>query len=159
MTGMHPKDHELLHYLNNRGPELEQRRMRRHLNDCSFCKERLSALLDVELALHELPLLSAPADLSERVLQSLRAIACPGDGGAFPGASEQVLRSEASRKPKRSLELMNGMVAVAATYLFVATGIVGKIASFSAGELESGVRYGAFQLYQVVETVSRQLLS
>ncbi|MED4600309.1 hypothetical protein P9314_06290 [Paenibacillus validus] len=159
MTGIHPKDHELLHYLNNRCPELETRRIRRHLNDCSFCRERLSAFLDVELALNELPLISAPAGMSERVLQALKTDARSGDGSSSLSPSDRVFRSEAARKPKRSSELMNGMVAIAATYLFIATGIIGKITSFSADGLESGVRNGAIQLYQAVETVSRHLLS
>ncbi|WP_159885234.1 zf-HC2 domain-containing protein [Paenibacillus puerhi] len=165
MTGKHLSDQELLHYLNKRCPELDARRIRTHLSRCPNCRGSLSALLDIELELEELPLLKAPGELTERVLGDLRLGNEPdeqSDAGAMSASSTRATRlapsSPAAAQGWRR-ELTNGMVAAAATFLFIASGIIGKIRSLNTSELESGVRFGAAQLYQAVETVSRHLLS
>ncbi|SDE39957.1 hypothetical protein SAMN02799630_05342 [Paenibacillus sp. UNCCL117] len=162
MAGKHPNDQELLMDLNRRCSELDSRRIRAHLSGCAFCRRRLSALLDIELALEELPLLKAPDELVGRVLRDLNGgQAAPAeDGASSAGRTEaRPVTGSPVSGPGWKRELTNGMLAIAATYLFIASGIVGKISSLSTQELESGVRLGASQLSQAVEAVSRHLLS
>ncbi|WP_341419383.1 hypothetical protein [Paenibacillus filicis] len=134
---------------------------------CPFCKRRLTVLLDIELALEELPLLKAPCELADRVLQALHVRGKRDIPGRTPPARPPVpipplaeaASSQTAYNPRWKRELTHGMLALAATYLFIASGIIGRITSLNTRELESGVRFGAAQLFQAMDAVSRHLLS
>lgn len=71
MAVMHPNDQELQRYLNRRCSAKEDRRIGYHIKACSGCRRRISVLLDMEMALEELPVLQAPSDLADRVMSSI----------------------------------------------------------------------------------------
>ncbi|WP_281889635.1 hypothetical protein [Paenibacillus sp. YYML68] len=157
MTHTHPNDHALQHYMNNQYPELEAWRIHRHLHGCRLCKERLAALIDVELMLDELPIVRAPEQLEDRIMQHLRE-----DEAAVVESTKRSSRTQATstrRKRHARPELVNGFVAITATYLFISSGVIGAIASFNEGRLQYGIQVGTLQLQQAVETISRQFLS
>lgn len=163
MTIMHPKDQELQRYLNKSCSELEYHRIARHMKACAPCRGRLSDFLDVELMLDQLAVEQAPAELTDRVMSALRS------GGVYASSDRPLpvrpaLEAQAS-SPRRKwmpywrTELLHGMVAMAATFLFIVSGVFGKLTSLDPNRWEADVRTGALQLFHVVESVSRQFLS
>ncbi|MGG1601009.1 hypothetical protein [Paenibacillus naphthalenovorans] len=154
MAVMHPNDQELQRYLNRRCSAKEDRRIGYHIKACSGCRRRISVLLDMEMALEELPVLQAPSDLADRVMSSIEVEASSVHSGRDSGRTAV----SGKRRAYWRSELINGLVATAATYLFISTGIVGKLINLDAGELEAGLRSGAIQFLQAVGKVSRHLL-
>ncbi|MCG7218008.1 anti-sigma factor family protein [Paenibacillus mucilaginosus] len=161
MNIMHPNEQDLQRYLNNHMTELENRRVRRHLASCPPCRRKLSALLAVELELADLELLEAPAGLSDRVMAALReeglgnAEAEASRGSGPPGNAPTVKPA----KPYWRRELVHGAIAMAATLMFVSSGLVGRLAALDSDRLEAGVRQGTMVWLQTVQTFSQQLLS
>ncbi|MBP1157112.1 hypothetical protein [Paenibacillus sp. PvR148] len=109
----------------------------------------------METDLEELPVLQAPSDLTHRVMSVIEGAAQTAVSGMDAGR----ISSNHKRRSYWRSELVNGLVATAATYLFISTGIVGKLITLDAIRLEAGLRTGAIQLFQAVEAVSRNLLS
>jgi hypothetical protein len=56
-------------------------------------------------------------------------------------------------------ELINGLIAVAATFLFINSGIIGKIMSINADHWGAGVQNQVAVIESVVTKISIQLLS
>lgn len=155
MAIMHPNDQDLQRYLNRRCPELEGRRIGRHIKNCTVCRRKITDYVDMEMVLEELPVLQAPHHLTDRVMSAIVAAERPD--ALKPEASPT--QASSNQRPYWRSELVNGLVATAATYLFMMTGIVGKLMTLDANQLEAGFRTGTIQLFQAVETVSRHLLS
>ncbi|KEQ24556.1 hypothetical protein [Paenibacillus tyrfis] len=157
MTIMHPNDQELLRFLNKSCSELEYHRIARHMKACAPCRGRLSDFLDVELMLDQLAVEQAPAELADRVMSALRSSDRPlPDRPVFEAQPSSPRRKWV---PYWRTELLHGMVAMAATFLFIISGVFGKLTSLDPNRWEADVRTGALQLFHVVESVSRQLLS
>ncbi len=163
MTIIHPNDQELLRFLNKSCSELEYHRIGRHMKACAPCRRRLSDFLDVEQMLDQLAVEQAPAELTDRVISALRSgrADAPADRSSpdYPAFETQASMPRRKWKPYWRTELLHGMVAMAATFLFIVSGVFGKLASLDPNQWEAGVRTGALQLFHVVESVSRQLLS
>ncbi|WP_063915648.1 anti-sigma factor family protein [Paenibacillus elgii] len=157
MTIMHPKDQELLRYLNKSCSELEYHRIARHMKACAPCRGRLADFLDVELMLDQLAVEQAPAELTDRVMSALRSSDRPLP--VRPALEAQASSPRRKWMPYWRTELLHGMVAMAATFLFIISGVFGKLTSLDPNRWEADVRTGALQLFHVVESVSRQLLS
>ncbi|MCD1261075.1 hypothetical protein B5M42_019920 [Paenibacillus athensensis] len=68
--------------------------------------------------LDDMPLLEPSAEFTRRVMQQV-------EGGPVP-----ILASK--RIPRWRGEVVNGSVAIAATFVFISTGIVGKIVAFDS---------------------------
>ena len=153
MNIMHPDDRTLERYLNKHIDELMNKRVALHLRACPDCRRRLAAFVDMELLLENMPLLDAPSGLSDRVMEALRQ--------EPPMAAERpALKQEtAGKKTFWRTELANGLVATAATFLFIYSGAMGKLISLDAYELEAGVRSGTRLLFQTIELLSKQLLT
>lgn len=163
MTIMHPNDQELLRFLNKSCSELEYHRIGRHMKACAPCRRRLSEFLDVELMLEQLAVEQAPTELADRVMSALRSGTAHASSDR-PSSDQPAFEAQASsprhkRKPYWRTELLHGMVAMAATFLFIVSGVFGKLTSLDPNQWEADVRTGALQLFHVVESVSRQLLS
>ncbi|SCW81459.1 hypothetical protein SAMN04487970_105430 [Paenibacillus tianmuensis] len=163
MTIMHPNDQELLRFLNKSCSELEYHRIARHMKACAPCRGRLSDFLDVELMLDQLAVEQAPAELTDRVMSAVRsgrAHASPDRPlPDYPAFEAQASSPRRKWKPYWRTELLHGMVAMAATFLFIVSGAFGKLMSLDPNQWEADVRTGALQLFHIVESVSRQLLS
>ncbi|MCZ8523472.1 MULTISPECIES: anti-sigma factor [Paenibacillus] len=157
MNIMHPNEQELQRYLNKRTPELESRRIRRHLRSCPPCRRKLGALLEIEEQLDGLEMLVAPPDLSDRVLTELKR-EDRGDVPSLPNATRD-FRAAPPEKTYWRKELLHGMIAMAATLMFISSGLVRRLVALDSDQLQEGVRYGAAVWLQTVQTVSHQLLS
>ncbi|WP_090676110.1 hypothetical protein [Paenibacillus tianmuensis] len=119
--------------------------------------------MDVELMLDQLAVEQAPAELTDRVMSAVRsgrAHASPDRPlPDYPAFEAQASSPRRKWKPYWRTELLHGMVAMAATFLFIVSGAFGKLMSLDPNQWEADVRTGALQLFHIVESVSRQLLS
>ncbi|NEN84183.1 hypothetical protein [Paenibacillus elgii] len=113
--------------------------------------------MDVELMLDQLAVEQAPAELTDRVMSALRSSDRPLP--VRPALEAQASSPRRKWMPYWRTELLHGMVAMAATFLFIISGVFGKLTSLDPNQWEADVRTGALQLFHVVESVSRQLLS
>ncbi|WP_019536614.1 anti-sigma factor family protein [Paenibacillus ginsengihumi] len=155
MNSMHPDERQLQRFLNNQVSELEWKRLRKHLNSCPGCFAKLRDFLKLEMLLDDMPLCKAPDGLTEQIMEAIQS----GPAGASEGApSGEEQRSERSASGLSRRELSNGLVAAAATWLFVSTGLLGRLLSFDANGIGTGIRQSAEQLAYLIESVSRQLL-
>lgn len=152
---LHPDDRQLQRFLSNHCSELELKKIGRHIQGCPDCRTRLRAYLDMEALLDELPLLQAPAELEDRVMSSIEM-----------ESRGSILAREASTSDRRSMkasrwrpELIHGLVATVATYVFVSSGIMGKIMSINADQLGADVQSKVTAVEIIVQRISVQLLS
>lgn len=155
MNSMHPDERQLQRFLNNHVSELEWKRLRKHLNGCPGCRARLRDFLKLEMLLDDMPLLKAPDGLTEQIMEAVQSGSEGASGGAPSGEEKRLERTASGRW--RS-ELSNGLVAAAATWLFVSTGLLNRLLSIDADGLGTGIRQSAEQLAYLIESVSRQLL-
>ncbi|TVY01058.1 anti-sigma factor family protein [Paenibacillus cremeus] len=149
MNRMHPDKKTLQRFLNNRLSELDSKRIAQHLRTCSDCRYELDAYVELEMRLDALPLLEAPPGLSDNVMNTLRQ-------------EQQADKSDTILPKQRTFwrtELANGLIAAAATFLFIYSGVLGKLISLDAFVLSEGVRSGATYVYRTIETISYQLLT
>ncbi|MCS7461380.1 anti-sigma factor [Paenibacillus doosanensis] len=144
---LHPDDRALQQFLNNACSELELKKIGRHIQSCPVCRTRLRAYLDMESLLDSLPLLHASPGLEDRVMQ---AIAAPPR--AASGQPEA--RPASARKPRWRAELLHGLVAAAATYLFVSSGVLGKIISINAEQWGADVQSKVAAVEWIVQRLS-----
>lgn len=153
MNFMHPDDRTLQRYLNKHSDELMSKRIALHLRGCPDCRRRLDAFVEMELVLEDMPLLEAPGGLPDRVMAALRTERMTAESASVPR------QETAGKKTFWRAELANGLVATAATFLFIYSGAMGKLISLDAHELEAGVRSGTRFVYQTIELLSKQLLT
>jgi len=151
----HPDDRQLQRFLNSECSELELKKVGRHIQGCPDCRTRLRAYLDMEAVLNQMPVLTAPADLEDRVMTSI--------GNELQGsrtAREALARHNGSgRVPRWRPELIHGLVATAATYVFVASGIMGRIMSINADRLGADVQSRVEAAHDILQRISIHLLS
>ncbi|MCZ8517783.1 hypothetical protein O9H85_36950 [Paenibacillus filicis] len=143
MRIMHPEDKELQRYLNQSCDEIAYQRIHRHLRMCSLCRGKLKNYMELDRLLDSMPLLEAPKDLPDRVARRLR----------YPESRPPV------KRPFWRSELANGLIATAATFIFVATGIMGKLVTLNPEALGSDVEERVLQLYRWLEFISHQWLT
>lgn len=153
MNIMHPDDRTLQRYLNKHVDELMNKRVALHLRTCPDCRKRLAAFVDMELLLEEMPVLNAPPGLPDRVMEVLRQ---EGPAKADIAAGKQ---ATSGKKTFWRAELANGLVATAATFLFIYSGAMGKLISLNGYELEAGVRNSTNYVFHTIEFLSKQLLT
>jgi hypothetical protein len=107
------------------------RALRRQRHNDSLTEVRLNRQLD------ELPILSPAADFTERVMSELTAQIESGWQRNLP---ERLPQSVRWRQASRA-ELTNGLVATAATYFFVASGMLGKLVTLDVEQLSLRLTY------------------
>ncbi|MDQ1911873.1 hypothetical protein RAC89_15825 [Paenibacillus sp. GD4] len=151
MSIMHPDDQELQRYLNRSCTELEAKRTSRHLKQCPRCRKRLTDYADLEAELSELPLITAPDRLTERIMHQIHAKPWERE--------DSTMELPPSPTGRWRPELMNGLIATAATFFLILTGIPGKLMQLSPSQLESSVEATVAQLTQFVEIFSRGMLT
>lgn len=151
---LHPDDRHLQRFLNNSCSELELKKIGRHIQGCPDCRTRLRAYLDMEALLNEMPLLQAPAGLEDKVMG---AIGMESAEHSFRVAASS--RPAAKRKTRWHNELVHGLVATAATYLFISSGILGKIMSINAEQWGDDVQSKVAAVEWIVQRISIQLFS
>ncbi|MFD0681772.1 MULTISPECIES: hypothetical protein [unclassified Paenibacillus] len=158
MKNLHPNDRQLQRYLNRMCSELEFNKMGKHIHGCTSCRTRLHTLLEMEFLLDQMPLLAAPPMLEDRIMESINAEsrAALGNRAVLQPANQKP--GAAAVKRYRS-ELVNGLIAVAATYLFINSGIIGKIISINADSWGADVQNRVAAIESVVTRISIQLLS
>ncbi|GAA4841538.1 hypothetical protein GCM10023310_19270 [Paenibacillus vulneris] len=150
---LHPDDHHLLRFLNSACSELELKKIGRHIQGCPDCRTRLRAYLDMESLLDQVPLLQAPEELTDKVM-----------GAIGRESREQTLRVAAAArhaskaKGRWHNELVHGLVATAATYVFISSGVLGKIMSINAEQWGDDVQSKVAALGWIVHQLSVQLL-
>jgi predicted anti-sigma-YlaC factor YlaD len=151
MNIMHPENQELQRFLSKQGTELELRRVARHLAQCGKCRKRLEDFAELEARLvEELPLLQAPDSLTDRIMQQVYT---------KPWERESLSGEKPSRQGWWRPELMNGLVAIAATFVLILTGIPRKLMHLDPQQLESGVELTVLQVSAFIQNVSQQLLT
>ncbi|NOU92644.1 hypothetical protein GC093_05290 [Paenibacillus sp. LMG 31456] len=157
MNNTHLNERQLQRYLNRMCTELEFNKMGKHIHGCTSCRTRLHSLLEMELLLDQMPLLAAPPKLEDRIMKSIYA-----DAGADIGKqaiSSVIQKRGAGAVNRYRSELVNGFIAVAATYLFINSGIIGKIISINADSWGADVQNRVAAIESVVTRISIQLLS
>ncbi|WP_282939840.1 zf-HC2 domain-containing protein [Paenibacillus sp. RC67] len=153
---LHPDDRHLQRFLNNACSELELKKIGRHIQGCPDCRTRLRAYLDMESLLDEMPLLQAPLELEDKVMA---AIGKESQEHSFRVAASARSRSTSKRRTRWHNELVHGLVATAATYVFISSGILGKIMSINAEQLGDDVYSKVAVVEWIVQRISNQLFS
>lgn len=152
---LHPDDRQLQRFLSNHCSELELKKIGRHIQGCPDCRTRLRAYLDMEALLDEMPVMAAPDGLEDRVMNLLQ-MENQGSRLARVTSSANPSSKQASRWCP---ELMHGLVATAATYIFISSGILGKIMSINADQLGADVQSKLAAVGIIVQRISIQFLS
>ncbi|TDF94183.1 hypothetical protein [Paenibacillus piri] len=157
MNKHHLNDRQLQRYLNRTCSELEFVKSGKHLQVCPSCRNRLNTYLDMESVLEQMPLLAAPPGLQERIMRSVHA----AQEEDLPGIREPVYgqRTVPSFVNRWRSELAHGLIAMAATFLFISSGILGKIMSINADNWGEGIQHQVLAIEAVVARISIQLLS
>jgi hypothetical protein len=163
LNNLHPNERQLQRFLNKACTELEYKRIKQHIHVCSSCRARLHAYLNLEELLNELDVLTPRLGLEERVMQAIRTESRDReDAAAGLSINSRNVRDSGkttSRKLFASPELINGLIATAATYLFVGSGILGKIMSINAGEWEADVQSRFEDISLAVQQISMYFIS
>lgn len=153
MSIRHPSERELQRFLNGSCVETEHKRLSRHMQRCVLCRGKLHGYLELEQTLGRMAPLQAPPRLADRIM---RQISLPSEIQA-EAESRQREKERPSRPFWRS-ELANGLIATGATFLFVSTGITGKLMTLNPAALETSVADGIAQWSRLVAALSEQLL-
>jgi hypothetical protein len=153
MKTQHPNDRQLLQYLNRMCSELEFNHTAKHIQICASCRTRLHAFIEMESVLDQMPLMTAPPLLEDRIMKSI------SKGASRLSDTNPSPRQQPSSVSRRRSELINGLIAVAATFLFINSGILGKIMSINANNWGEGVQNQLIAIESVVTRLSLQLLS
>ncbi|NHN35352.1 zf-HC2 domain-containing protein [Paenibacillus agricola] len=162
MNKLHPNERQLQRFLNRACTELENKRIKQHIHSCSDCRNRLHTYLNLEELLNKMNLLSPLPGLEERVMQVIRTESTiKRQDDHIPGAIQP--SSEHRRTSSRSRiwcpELVNGLIATAATYLFISSGILGKIIAIGSGNWGAGIQTSFVELGQAVHKFSMYFIS
>jgi hypothetical protein len=105
-------------------------------------------------------LLTPSPGLEDRVMQEIRAESSEGPQSEHAAGSEPGdLKKTYSRSPIWRPELFNGMIATAATYLFISSGILGKIIAIHTIDWETEVQSKFKVIGQAVHKLSMYLIS
>ncbi|MFE5323376.1 anti-sigma factor family protein [Paenibacillus sp. NPDC056579] len=151
---LHPDDRQLQRFLSNHCSELELKQIGRHIQGCPDCRTRLRAYLDMEVLLDDMPVMAAPAGLEDRVMNFIQMENQGSRIARETSAANQSPKSASRWRP----ELMHGLVATAATYIFVSSGILGKLLSINADQLGADVQSKLAVVGIIVHRISIQLL-
>lgn len=150
MNIMHPEDQQLQRYLNNHCTELEHKRITRHLTKCVNCRKRYDDFAELDTILDQLPLLEAPEHLTDTIMRQVYV---------KPWERENPAEGRPALKSWWRPELMNGLIAVTATFVLIMTGIPRKLMHLDAQRLESGVELTVMQVSEFIVNMSQQLLT
>jgi hypothetical protein len=156
MIHPHLNDRQLQRYLNKTCSELEYRKSGKHIQACASCRMRLHTYLEMESLLDRTPLLAMPPALEERIMRAVYDSAEASDEAPPPLQVEEPRPVSIANRWRA--ELTHGLIAVAATYLFIYSGIFGKIMS-NADSWGAGVQTQVAVIESVVARISLQLLS
>jgi hypothetical protein len=154
---LHPNDRQLQQYLNRMCTELEYLTFRKHFKNCKSCRTRLHTYLELETILDQMPLLSAAPALEERIMQTIQQQS--GRSESIEDAISGVRITTVSSAGRWRPELVNGLVAAAATFLFVTSGILGKLWTINPDSWGAGVQNQVAAIETVVTRISMQLIS
>lgn len=158
---LHPNERQLQRFLNRACSELEFKRIQQHIHTCSDCRNRLHTYLNLEELLNKMDVLAPSSGFAERVMQGIRT---ESSGSLLQDKNMITFKPEGLKKTNsRSRiwhpELVNGMIATAATYLFISSGILSKIITINAGDWESGVQSRFEEIGLAVHKLSMYLIS
>ncbi|WP_036746041.1 anti-sigma factor family protein [Paenibacillus sp. UNC451MF] len=152
---LHPDDRHLQRFLNNACSELELKKIGRHIQGCPDCRTRLRAYLEMESLLDEMPLLQAPEDIEDKVMGAIGR----ESREQSHRLREASARNESKRRTRWRNELVHGLVATAATYVFISSGVLGKIMSINAAQWGDDVQSKVAAVEWIVQQISMQLFS
>lgn len=134
MSIRHPGDQTLERYRNLSLNQEEAGRVGVHLKGCSCCRDRLAALAELDRRLSVLAMEDTPEDFTDRLMAALPVTDPSFRPDHSAGSSASGNRRHRFIRP----ELANAMVATAATYLFISSGIIGKVFYLDPGQVEGG---------------------
>jgi hypothetical protein len=150
----HPNERQLQQYLNSACSELESRRIKRHVYECLSCRTRLHTYLNMEILLDDMPLLMPSSDLEERIMRSIRSEPAGSGDSPIPLTARR-----ASAAGRWSPELINGLIATAATYLFISSGVLNKIMTINAAQWGEDIHDSVEMIGFVVHRLSVEFFS
>jgi hypothetical protein len=156
MKTLHPNDRQLQQYLNRMCTETDFAKIRKHVKICTSCQIRLHTYLDMEKQLDQMPLLAVPTQMADRIMSSILAETHSSPDGS--GRLKTTAPSSGSIG-RWSPELVNGLIAVAATFLFVTSGIIGDILSINPDNWGADVQNKVAAIESVVTKISLQIIS
>jgi hypothetical protein len=98
--------------------------------------------------------------MEDRVMQGIRNESSRSMQDNYVISTKQgELKTTQSRSRIWCPELVNGMIATAATYLFISSGILGEIIAIGAGNWDIGVQSKFEKIGQAVHKLSMYLIS
>jgi hypothetical protein len=133
----HPSERQLQQYLNSGCTLSETERVHSHVKGCVACFRKLEAYMDLDRHLGEDQLLSPAPGFSSRVMRSIQTPSAP------PVHKRRIWNPE----------FIHTSIAGIATYLFISTGILGKLSSFDRHALGTHVQAGVSVAVQRIEHV------
>ncbi|MEK3911192.1 anti-sigma factor [Paenibacillus sp. FSL H7-0331] len=160
MNSQHPNERQLQRFLNRACSELEYKRIQQHIHICSGCRARLHTYLNLEELLNGMDVLSPTPGLEDRVMHKIREQSKEHIDNLVP-TSSRPRKADPASAPRRLWrpELINGLIATAATYLFVSSGILGRIISINAGQWGAGIQNTFTEIGNTVQHLSLYLTS
>ncbi len=147
MMSRHLSDKQLLAVLY--GSELLKPERRQHLHSCPSCRQSYALLREMELQLQQLPQDAVPEQFADKVMQSLHSFQ-----PSFPKAGSFT-------RFKKYNEFIHGLIAAAATYFFVASGMLNKLILLETNGVGEGIHtkvafvllFGTSWIHSAAETV------
>jgi hypothetical protein len=149
MNKQHPDDLQLQRFLNRTCSEHEYKRFQHHIHGCPDCRSRLHAYMDIESRLDHLSVLTAPSGLEDQIM---KVIHNKSEAPALPSPPSSPVTRWRS-------ELIHGFIAMAATFLFISSGVWGKMLSINPVLWSEDVQSKVSVIELVVQRISIQLLS
>jgi hypothetical protein len=136
MSVTHPDDQMLERYRNHSlTPELAGR-LEGHVTACATCRNRLEAFSTMDRRLSEFPMENPSEGFTDRLMMALPALE---DSRRFLTKAHGTSPSKKRRQWLFRPELANALVATAATYLFISSGILETVLSLDPGRVEYGI--------------------
>lgn len=127
----HPDDRKLVRYLSLSLNQEEAEAVARHIEECKDCAHRQSAWRGTIRRMDGFVQDEPSAPFTERVMAALP----PAFGHPVSTGWEESPRRIAFLRP----ELAHALLATAATYLFLSTGIVQRLYTLDAGAVQAGL--------------------
>lgn len=156
MSIRHPGDLTLERYRNHSLKPDEAWKLEGHLKACPLCRSRLEAWAETDKRLAELRPESPSEGFTDKVMQALPPLC--GAGSLLQPDAEAPASKARKPLPLRP-ELTHAMVATAATYLFISSGVLGTVLTLDPGKMEFGFQYRLSLLLEWVDRLAQVIPS
>jgi len=148
MPAVHPTELQLQRYLDQSLDPAQTERIKKHLKLCPSCGEAMAVLQQVEEILRRLPEEAPSEGFTDRLMARID-----------PTAADSFAQPAAGRKRRFRPELINAMVATAATYFLLSSGILKSLLHLNPSTLESSLAIGVAHVTDWVGRISSAFIS